>query len=100
MGKQRRAPSSNGWIHDNEGGYAPSYFKANLTISYKIIDQVKASIEVRNLFDEEFYGLARGNSIGDIDAYDPQSNFNPSGFVGAYFPQPGRTFMMHLIVDL
>ena len=94
-----KAPDSNTWIQNHEGGYAPEYFLANLVITlrrlFKRVD-LTPQIIIQNIFNEKYYGLGRQSGSGDRDQYDPVSNINPIGFIPAYHPQPGRTIMFNL----
>jgi outer membrane cobalamin receptor len=89
---QRKAQATNKWLQTYKNGYAPSYTKANFVITYRII--------VNNIFNEQFYGVGRESGSGFIDDYDFQNNINPDGFIPAYHPQPGRTYLIKFIAEI
>ncbi|NOY51001.1 MAG: TonB-dependent receptor [Chlorobi bacterium] len=90
---RRLAPSTNQWLQRNENGYAPSYLKGNLVITYRIANQFSLQFIVNNILDEQYYGLGRETGNGYIDAYEHGSNSNPEGHIPSYHPQLGRTFL-------
>lgn len=93
---KRKAQSTNQWLQKYENGYAPSYKKINLVVTYKFLESFDLQLIVKNLLNEQFYGIARENGSGMIIDYDYQNNPNPDGFIGSYHPQPGRTFLLNL----
>jgi len=97
---KRKAPFSNVWLHTYENGYAPAYFKANLTVSYHLTNSLMAQLSVANVTNESYYGIGRESGSGFIDDYDPYTNVNPEGLIPAYHPQPYRSFMLNLIYKI
>jgi outer membrane cobalamin receptor len=97
---RRKAVSTNTWIHTYENGYAPSYILANMTASIRMNKYFEFQVTINNLFDEQYYGLGRESGSGFIDDYDPETNINPAGFIPAYHPQPGRTFLLSILYRL
>ena len=96
---KRKAPLTNTWLQQHEGGYAPAYKKVNLVITVNRLFQntrLKPQIIIKNLFNEKYYGVGRQNGAGNRDFWDPYTNPNPPGFIPAYHPQPGTTFMFNL----
>ncbi|TRX70210.1 TonB-dependent siderophore receptor [Carboxylicivirga sp. M1479] len=93
---KRKAPDENVWINTYEGGYAPSYLKFNMALSYKLSPNLKFQFVVNNLFDEQFYGIGRETGSAFADDYHHESNINPDGLIPAYHPQPGRTFLINI----
>ena len=94
-----RAPESNTWMQEHEAGFAPGYTLANLSVTvnrwlarFHLVPQ----LVVKNLFDEDYYGLGRQSGSSNIADYDPDTNPNPAGFIPPYHPQPGRTFLVNL----
>lgn len=100
---KRKAPESNTWLKNHENGFAPAYKKVDLVLTlnrlFGSID-LKPQLIIKNLFDEEFYGVGRQAGSGDRDQWNPVSNPNPPGFIPAYHPQPGITFMFNLRLTL
>ncbi|MBT3750181.1 MAG: TonB-dependent receptor [Bacteroidetes bacterium] len=94
---KRKANITNIWIQTYENGFAPSYLKANLSVSYKFMDDFTFQLIGNNIFNEQYYGLGRETGSSFIDSYDPQNNINPAGHIPAYHPQPGRTISANLI---
>ncbi|MCP4219129.1 MAG: TonB-dependent receptor, partial [bacterium] len=93
---KRKAPATNRWMQTYENGYAPGYIKANLAITLRNFiknNRLEAQLVIRNVFDKQFYGVARMTGSSFIDEYDPVTNFNASGYIPSYHPQPGRTIM-------
>jgi len=101
---KRLAPDDNVYLAATEGGFAPSYIKANLAITLRNLwnDSFNVKLLIRNLFDEQWYGLGRESGSSDRSVYDPSSPtaYNPPGYIPPYHPQPGRTFMVHVGVDM
>ena len=97
---KRKAPETNTWLQTYENGFAPSYLKANLTISYKLTSSIMAQVLVDNLFNERYYGIGRESGSGFIDDYDYINNVNPDGFIPAYHPQPSRSAHLKLTYRL
>lgn len=95
----RRVQATNTWLLANEGRDAPAYMKASLVGGYRGIEGVELQLIVRNLLDTDYYGVARESGNSDSGAYDPVSNPNPSGFIPAYHPQPGRTLLLRAIFE-
>ncbi len=93
---KRKAQSTNEWLQKYENGYAPAYKKVNLVVTYKFLKRFSLQIMAKNLLNEQFYGVARGAGSGMIDDYNYLTNTNPAGFIGAYHPQPGITFLVSL----
>ncbi|MCP4216026.1 MAG: TonB-dependent receptor [bacterium] len=96
---KRKAPITNKWLHTYEGGYAPGYMKANMAVTLRNFmknNRLEAQLVIRNLFDKQFYGVGRMTGSSFIDEYDPETNYNPSGYIPSYHPQPGRTIMFAL----
>ncbi len=97
---KRKAALTNTWLQTYHNGYAPSYFKANWVVSYKLNSNLMAKIVIDNILDTSYYGVGRESGSGLIDDYDYMSNVNPDGLIPAYHPQPGRTFFINLIYKL
>jgi outer membrane cobalamin receptor len=95
---KRKAPESNIWMQEYQSGYAPSYLKFNLNLTLKINEIIYAQIKIDNLFDEKYYGVGRESGSSFIDRYDYQTNINPEGIIPAYHPQPGRNYLISLII--
>lgn len=94
---KRKAHSDNTWLQIYKNGYAPSYWKANLVLTWKLSSSITTQVIVKNLFNEQYYGVGREAGSAFINDYDYRNNVNPSGFIPAYHPQPGRTFLIKLI---
>ena len=97
---KRKAPITNTWLQNYQDGYAPSYFKANWVVSYKLNENLMAKIIINNVFDNDYYGVGRESGSGNIEDYDYMDNVNPTGLIPAYHPQPGRTFFFNLIFKI
>ncbi len=97
---KRKAQETNLWIQTYENGFAPSYFKANLVLSYRFAQHFTAQLIANNVFNEKYYGIGRETGSGFIDDYDYQNNINPDGLLPAYHPQPGRTILINLLIKL
>ncbi len=97
---KRKAPETNNWIQTHHQGYAPSYFKANWVISYKLNENLMTKMIINNVFDKAYYGVGRESGSGNIEDYHYINNVNPAGLIPAYHPQPGRTFFINLIYKL
>ncbi|MCP4147319.1 MAG: TonB-dependent receptor [bacterium] len=96
---KRKAPAANKWLQTYRAGYAPGYIKANLALTLRNIvkkNKLEAQLVIRNLFDKQFYGVGRMTGSSFIDEYDPVTNYNASGYIPSYHPQPGRTIMFAL----
>ncbi len=93
---KRKAQSTNDWLQKYENGYAPAYKKINFVVSYKFLKRFRIQLKVKNLLNEQFYGIARETGSGLSEEYNYQTNSNPEGFIGSYHPQPGRTFLFSL----
>jgi len=93
---KRKAQSTNKWLNTYEGGYAPAYKKVHLVISYQLNKKFTFQLSGKNIFNEQYYGIGREAGAGMIDEYDYQNNPNPEGFVPAYHPQAGRTFLLNV----
>jgi len=93
---KRKAPETNTWLQENEGGYAPGYAKGNLVLSLRrfVDDRLEIQLSVTNMTDTRFYGVARGAGGNMRRDFDPVTNPNPPGFIPAYHPQPGRTILL------
>jgi len=91
---KRRAQPTNLWVQNNVGKDAPSYLKSHLVVGYTGLANVDVQVIVKNLFDEQYYGLARESGNSNIDDYDYETAPNPPGFIPAYHPQPGRTTLL------
>ncbi|QGY46782.1 TonB-dependent receptor plug domain-containing protein [Maribellus comscasis] len=97
---KRKAQETNQWLQTYENGFAPSYLKANLVVSYRFLQSFTAQLIANNVFDEQYYGVGRETGSGFVDDYDYQNNVNPDGLIPAYHPQPGRTFLVSLLIKL
>ena len=97
---KRKAQAENKWLQTYENGYCPSYKKVNFVLTYKGFKKIQPQIIIKNLFNEQFYGIGRLNGSGFVDEYDPLTNPNPSGYVPAYHPQPGRTIMINIKFEI
>jgi len=103
---KRKAPDSNTWLIDNENGYAPAYKKVDLVVTLnKLFGKIdlKPQLIIKNLFDEKYYGIGRQAGSGNRQEWDnwsPLINSTVPGFIPAYHPQPGITFMFNLRLTL
>ena len=97
---KRKAQESNVWLHKYENGYAPSYTKVNLTVSYRFLEKFIAQLVINNLLNEQYYGIGRESASGMVDDYHYINNINPAGFIPSYHPQPGRSFLLNLMFRL
>jgi outer membrane cobalamin receptor len=95
---KRKAPESNIWMQEYKQGYAPSYTKFNLNITLNINKIVSAQLKIDNLFNEKYYGVGREAGSSFIDDYNYQTNINPNGIIPPYHPQPGRNYLVSLII--
>jgi len=95
---KRKAVATNNWIQDHENGYAPGYGKTNVTFTYKGIKDIEPQLVIKNVFDKDYYGLARSTASGRVDDYDWQTTTNPLalGFIPPYDPQEGRTILFRV----
>jgi len=93
---KRKAQAANAWLQKYEGGYAPGYIKAHLVLTYKGLSHIKPQLIIKNIFDKQYYGVARETGSGMIDDYDYIDNPNPPGFIPSYHSQPGRTIMFNI----
>lgn len=93
---RRKAPETNTWLQEYENGYAPFYVKGNLvlTVQRLLDDRLELQFIANNLWNTQYYGVARGAGGNMKRDYDPVTNPNPSGFIPAYHPQQGRTFLI------
>jgi len=92
----RKTPDTNSYF---SGKDAPSYFKMDLVVWGKELFPAKnldIKLTIKNLLDEQYYGIGRQSGFSDIDALDPDTNPNPAGFIPAYHPQAGREFFISL----
>ncbi|AWB66770.1 hypothetical protein C2869_10180 [Saccharobesus litoralis] len=98
---KRNVPSTNTYFTDC---HAPGYTKLNLHLRGKKLNlagfNIKPSLKIENLLDEDYFGVGRQDGSSDVNAYDAQTNINPSGFIPAYHPQPGRQIFIKLEADL
>lgn len=96
------APKSNRYIWREHGGYAPSFFCVNLTLTLRRVlgDHFEPQLVVRNLLDRDHFTLGRQDGNSDISEWDPlgnnSSSIDPSGFTPAYHPQPGRRVLLNM----
>lgn len=97
---KRKAQQTNIWLQTYEDGFAPSYTKFNFNISYKFLKYLNVQFTINNIFNEQYYGIGRETGSGFIDDYDYRYNPNPNGHIPAYHPQPGRTFIINLLLSL
>jgi outer membrane receptor for ferrienterochelin and colicins len=96
---EAQAPESNVWMQLHEAGTAPGYTIANLSVAaprWLVRFRLVPQLVVKNLFNENYYGLGRQSGSSNIADYDPASNPNPAGFIPPYHPQPGREFLVNL----
>lgn len=95
---RRKANEQNTWLQANEGGYAPAYKKVNLAITYNGFKNFQPQLVIRNLFNEQYYGVGRdtGSNTGDLIAPPTGDNIQ----VPSYHPQPGRTITLLLKFDI
>lgn len=96
----RKAPITNTWLQTYKNGYAPSYTKANMVISYKFASRFMAQLIVNNIFNTKYYGVGRESGSGFINDYDYIKNVNPDGIIPPYHPQPMRTAFIQLTYKL
>lgn len=95
----RKVPQSNGYYQNDAPGYEKTAL--TLTINDWTIGSLRLSPQfiVKNLFDEQFAGVGRQDGRSNRAEYDPLTNVNPEGFVPAYHPQPGRTFLFNVKME-
>jgi len=96
---KRKVPVTNAFFNN----HAPEYFKANLAFTGKNLVNdplwkvdVEPQLIIKNLFDEDFVGVGRQSGSSDRNAFDPDTNPNPAGFIPPYHPQPGRTWFFNV----
>lgn len=97
---KRKAQKTNKWLQTYENGFAPSYTKFNINVSYKLLKSFTVQLSIYNLFDEQYYGIGRETGSGYIDDYDYRTNPNPTGHIPSYHPQAGRTFNINLVIKI
>ena len=97
---KRKAQSTNTWLQTYENGYAPSYTKFNLAVSYNFLQHFTARLVINNVLDEQYYGIGRETGSGMVDDYNYITNINPEGHIPAYHPQSGRTYLISLIYKI
>jgi outer membrane receptor for ferrienterochelin and colicins len=113
-----KAPESNRYFHpkdaasiaalgydyvteDNPDGYMDGHLILNLTLTgHHILDnrlKLAPQITVRNLLGTDHLGVGRqsGSGTRPVDSLQPDVP-NPSGFIPAYHPQPGREVFVGL----
>ncbi|MCP4218760.1 MAG: TonB-dependent receptor [bacterium] len=93
---KRLAQATNNWLNTYAGGYGPSYIKINSVVTYRLSRKLDVQLVVKNMLDEDYYGISRGPGASFIENYDPVTTPNPPGYVPPYHPQPGRTIMLSL----
>lgn len=92
---KRKTPDTNRYFD----GHAPGYARFDLVLSLKDLFDKKgllAQLTVNNLLDKDYYGVGRQSGDSLSSEYDPATNPNPSGFIPAYHPQPGRALYLTL----
>ncbi len=96
---KRKAHPENVWINNHYDGYAPSYVKFHLAVMFLQFSKIKLQLSINNLFDTQYFGVGREDGSTDMDSYDPHILYNGK-YKAAYHPQPGRTIMLSLKIDL
>ncbi len=98
---KRKVPATNSYF----ANHAPGYTKANLTLTGKNIGgkwlkrvKVEPQLIVKNIFDEDYYGVGRQAGSSDRTQWNANTNPNPPGFIPPYHPQPGRTWFFNVKV--
>lgn len=97
---QRKANSENYWLQQYKNGYAPAYNKLNLTISYRGFKRLQPQLIIRNILNEQYYGIGRDE--GSMEPFEG-SAFNGNiqeDLLTPYHPQPGRTITFLLKFEL
>jgi outer membrane receptor for ferrienterochelin and colicins len=85
----------------NPDGYMAGDFLVHLTITARHRlshgGVLQPQLVVRNLFDASYSGIGRqsGSGARPVEAIQPAVQ-NPSGFIPAYHPQPGRQVLVRL----
>jgi outer membrane receptor for ferrienterochelin and colicin len=97
---KRKAPITNTWLQTFENGYAPDYLKFNASFKYSFTYNISLQFVINNIFNAQYYGIGRESGSSFIGDYDYQSNVNPTGLLPPYHPQPGRTYLFNLILNL
>lgn len=95
-----KAPVTNTWLQTYENGYAPGFLKFNANIRYFLAQNISLQFVVNNIFNAKYYGIGRESGSSFIGDYDYQNNVNPQGLLPPYHPQPGRTYLVNLILNL
>ncbi len=86
---------------EDPDGYMDGHLLLNLTLTGKNLFGAGAKLEpqliLRNLLDTDHIGIGRqsGSGTRPVDALQPAVQ-NPSGFIPAYHPQPGRELFLVL----
>ncbi len=94
---ERKTPDTNRYFD----GHAPGYTKFDLVLSLNNMFNKKGlltQLTVNNLMDKEYYGVGRQAGDSLSSEYDPATNVNPSGFIPAYHPQPGRSDISYRVL--
>jgi outer membrane cobalamin receptor len=84
VGKRKASETNTYFFEKDRDGYAPSYLKFNLSASYAVetdFGTIKPQLIIKNLFDEEYYGVGRQKG---------------AGFIPHYHPQPGREIFLKM----
>ncbi len=89
---KRKVNADNIWLQLNENGYAPGYWKVNFTISYRGFKWIQPQFIVRNLFNEQFYGIGRHKGASLPYSEGIPEDVVDTDYAPSYHPQPGRTF--------
>ncbi|MDP6779343.1 MAG: hypothetical protein QGI83_21495, partial [Candidatus Latescibacteria bacterium] len=90
---------------ENADGYMDGHITVNLTLTGRhLLDNgpdLAPQLIVRNLFGTDYAGIGRqsGSGTRPTDTLQPEVQ-NPSGFVPAYHPQPGREIFVGLRIGL
>ena len=75
------------------------HFVVDLTVTARNLLGDETALEpqliIRNLLGEEYVGIGRqsGSGVRPVDELQPTVQ-NPSGFIPAYHPQPGRELFL------
>ncbi len=113
---QNKAPTSNLYFHpktdtsiqavgydyvtdSSPDGFMDGHFVVDLTLTSRDVLGTDSVLEpqliVRNLLGEDYAGIGRqsGSGVRPVDELQPTVQ-NPSGFIPAYHPQPGRELFL------
>lgn len=89
---------------EKNNGYVEDVLLLNLTLrGTNLFDfaDIEPQLIVRNLLDTDYYTVGRqaGSGLRPVNEIQPVIQ-NPSGFIPAYHPQPGRDILFRLVFKL